>query len=96
VTADQIVKDVLTHAAKAGPYTRWYAGIASNPRTRLFSDHKVHEENDWWIIREATNESTARVAENSLHANGFDGAGGGGSKSTIYVYAYRKSAHTVE
>jgi len=96
-TAKEIVDAIKAHADKeGGGYSTWYAGIAAKPRDRLFTDHGVSEQNAWWIHREADSNSTARAAETTLHEAGFDGGPGGGDSSTKSVYAYKKTAKTVE
>ena len=52
-TSSEIVADIKTHSGS--PYSSWYAGIASDPKDRLFNDHKVSEKNGSWIFRTAAN-----------------------------------------
>ena len=89
----QIVNDVVAHANQEGSgFRNWYAGIASDPQQRLFTDHGVPQGTGWWIHREATSSAAARRAEQALLAAGFDGGPGGGDETTRHVYAYRKVA----
>ena len=76
---------------------KWYAGITSDPRERLFSDHKV-DENDTedWACMEANNVEDAREIEKILHSDGFQGGPGGGDDDSKYVYIYRITKDTVE
>jgi hypothetical protein len=76
------------------PYSSWYAGIASDARSRLFQEHNVSEKNDWWILRQCQNDQSARNVEEALLKLGCDGDTGGGDQSTTSVYAYMKSPNT--
>ena len=78
-----------------GSYASWYAGIAADPRVRLFNDHGVHEKGDAWIHRPCGSADIARSAEDYLiNTLGCAGGGGGGDENTKQVYAYKKSSHT--
>ena len=50
-----IVDEILEHLAKSGKryYSDFYIGITNDVRRRLFSEHNVSEENNWWIYRTA-------------------------------------------
>lgn len=76
------------------PYSEWYAGIAADPRERLFNDHGVSEEREWWITRECDKAESARRVEEYLLKLGCDGAAGGDDDTTTGVYAYLKGEHT--
>lgn len=100
------MKDTVTRIVDAieayvesfgGDWSRWYVGIASDVRDRLFSDHGVRECGDLWIYRPAPTSRIARDAEADLirKHNAQGGTGGGGVK-TRFVYAYRTASHTVE
>jgi hypothetical protein len=75
-------------------YPKWYSGIASDPRKRLFEEHNVSEDSDLWIFQRCPNEQNARNVEERLLKLGCDGSTGGGDASSVYAYAYRKSANT--
>jgi hypothetical protein len=72
------------------------AGIAANPKDRLFIAHAVKEKGDAWIYRECANAETARVIEELFIARGMGGGVGGGDWTTKYIYAYKKSWSTKE
>ena len=93
----QVIDDILNHIRSWGGYkSNWYAGITDDPRTRLFCEHNVQEKGGVWIYRDAGSENSARVIERSLLDAGFDGGPGGGSGSSKYVYAYKKTDTTDE
>lgn len=78
-----------------GPDSSWYAGIAADPKDRLFNDHGVHEKGDVWIHHPCASADIARSVEDYLiNTLGCDGGGGGGDENTTAVYAYKKSSHT--
>lgn len=91
----QIVQEILNYVGPNENYRNWYAGIATDPKARLFSDHNVTEHGWGWIWSAAINVEHARNAEKILHAKGFDGDSGGGD-NPIYVYAYKKTSTTRE
>jgi hypothetical protein len=92
----QITTDISAHMKKGGgSYSSWYVGISKDPRDRLFSQHKVQEDGDWWIYRQAISGATARdVEEYFINTLKTDGGPGGGDQTADYVYAYKKSSHT--
>ena len=74
----------------------WYVGIASDPKTRLFTDHNVQEKS-YWIYRDAGSEENARAIEKWLVNSYYcQGDTGGGNTSTKYVYAYVVTSTTKE
>jgi len=75
-------------------YPKWYSGIASNPRERLFEEHNVSEKSGLWIFQRCLSEQSVRSVEEALLKLGCDGGTGGGDESSAYAYAYRKSANT--
>ncbi len=93
-----IKKEIKEYIDKCGGlYSEWYVGIAEDARERLFGDHNVDEDNGSWIYRQSTSAASARrVEEYFIEELGTDGGRGGGNENSDYVYAYKKSAHTVE
>lgn len=92
---NQIIRD-FTNYIGSESYSRWYVGIASDPKERLFGDHNVSESGGAWIYRDAESESIARDVEKYFLNLGANGGGGGGDGSSRYVYAYRKTSTTNE
>lgn len=92
----EIVSDITEHMTKEGSaYRFWYVGISQNPRDRLFDDHGVREESDWWIFRWAASSRAAREVEDYfVNQLGTDGGPGGGDVDARGVYGYRKQRHT--
>ena len=91
----QIVADILRYIG-VRPNSRWYLGIATNPRDRLFNQHNVSETNGRWIYRDAGTEQNARDTEAYLLRHySFKGGVGGGSRPCS-VYAYEITSSTVE
>ena len=83
-------------ASNGGNYSQWYAGIATNPRQRLFNDHAVKEKGDAWIHEPCGSSEVARAVEKYFLAQGMQGGSGGGDDDSDHVYAYKIAGHTVE
>lgn len=63
-TATQIIQEIDSYIKQnGGGYSQWYAGIATNPRHRLFNDHNVNEKFGTWIYRDCGSENTVRQIE---------------------------------
>ena len=94
---NDVYRDIAEHIQKSGSPPRfWYAGITSDPSSRLFVDHNVQKDIGWCISRDAQTENGARSVEQALLRLGCDGGPGGGNASTKYVYAYLKTGTTRE
>lgn len=94
--AQTALADINAHIQNCQPYcSYWYAGIATEPRQRLFSDHNVAENGGTWIYRDAGSEAGAREVEKRLLQRGCKGGPGGGT-SPRYVYAYIITNYTRE
>lgn len=74
-------------------YGSWYIGITSDPRKRLFTDHKVDEKGSW-IYGEVDTNDLARSVEQYFLDLGCDGGPGGGDYTSKIVYAYLKTYNT--
>ena len=96
MSSAQIVTKIIEYvASNGGSYSDWYAGIASDPKDRLFNSHGVQEHSGVWIYAPADSSQAARDAEQHLISRlGTDGGPGGGDLSTTWVYAYKKTYGT--
>jgi hypothetical protein len=95
LTVTQIIQEFNNYIRNnGGSYSRWYVGIASDPRDRIFNDHNVNKDNDAWIFRDCGAETAARKVEKYFLDRGCAGGTGGGDSSTTYAYAYKKNTHT--
>lgn len=94
--AQAVYDDIVAHINnQGGPYSSWYAGIASDWEDRFFGDHQVPRREDYWYIaRQCFNDTEARNVEQELIKLGCDGGGGGGDYTTVYVYTYLKGSQT--
>lgn len=79
---------------QGGSYSSWYCGITSDIESRLYSDHKVPRKDHWCSYRTCHTDTGARAVESALVKLGCDGGGGGGDQTSVYVYAYLKTAET--
>jgi hypothetical protein len=94
-TAHQVYEGIKGYMDKQGkPYPAWYAGIASDAKTRLFVGHNVSEANGKWAYDQCSTNQDARDAEAALLNLGCEGGSGGGDQSSTYVYAYFKTPGT--
>lgn len=95
---ETIVTEISAYIENNGAkYPSWYVGVAKNPRERLFEDHKVREEGDAWIFREAESREVAdRVEGYFVQVKKAQGGPGGGDEESASVYAYLTGPHTME
>jgi hypothetical protein len=97
MSKQQVLEEIKAHIAqRGGAYSSWYAGIASDAKDRLFNDHAVKENGDFWIFRTCDSSVDARSVEDALFRLGAKGGPGGGDSTTKAVYAYKISTHTIE
>ena len=54
-----IIKDIEGYVGK-GNSSAWYVGITNDIDRRLFGDHNVDREKDYWIYRTANSKSIAQ------------------------------------
>lgn len=94
--AQQVYDEIVAHInSQGGAYSDWYCGITSDWVSRLFDEHKVpRNENYWYIARPCYNDNDARAVESALVKLGCDGGAGGGDQTSVYVYAYLKGTMT--
>lgn len=94
---NQIAQEIDNHIRKCGGgYPGWYVGIASDPRTRLFNDHNVDENNGYWIYHDCGADTSARKVEEYFIGKGCKGGTGGGDNTSRFVYAYKIRTNTRE
>ncbi len=97
MSKQQVLADIMAYVAQGGgKYREWYAGVASDPRDRLFNGHSVKEKGDYWIFRTCDSSEDARAVEDELFRLGAKGGPGGGDSTTAAVYAYKIASHTVK
>jgi len=77
------------------PNSGWYVGITSDVEERLFGDHNVSRAGVW-VHGRCPNATEARALESAYHRAGCKGAGGGGDRDSVYIYAYVITQTTVE
>ena len=97
-TKNQIIADFDAHLQKSAKkyWNDYYVGITNDINRRLFTEHNVDKNNDWWIFREANDKSTAQAVEEYYLAKGMQGDTGGGTDDSVYVYCYEISSSTKE
>lgn len=75
-------------------FSQYYFGITDDINRRLFTEHNVDKEHDYWIYRTANSKACAQEIEEYFLGLGMDGDTGGGNDNTTKVYCYKKNAHT--
>lgn len=95
---NEAVNSINNYILKCGgSYANWYVGIASSPRDRLFTDHSVNEQNDYWIYIQCPDSDIARRVEDYFdNILGTEGDTGGGNNTTVFVYAHKITNHSRE
>ena len=99
MTKDDLVADFDKYMVANGGIRAgygWYVGITSDPRRRLFKDHRVDEVNGVWIYGQPDSASVARDVERHYLDRGCQGGSGGGDSTSRHVYAYRITLNTEE
>ena len=95
---ETIVAEIQEHLAKSGKkyYSDFYIGITNNVERRLFHEHNVPKDKNWWIFRTAQNVEEARKVEEYFLKQGMRGDKGGGDSTSNIVYCYAVSPTTIE
>lgn len=95
-----IIRDFDTHIGRSHCqfYNQLYVGITDNVEHRLFDEHNVSHDKQWWIYSPADTEDVARAVERhyldlGMRGNLEEGSGNGNSR---YVYCYVIAPNTVE
>ena len=93
---ETIKNEIKDHILKReGTYPKWYVGITTDTDRRLIQEHNVSQKNGIWIRRNAETLSKAEEIEKYFTEDlTTDGAPGGGTDDSIYVYAYKKNSDT--
>ncbi len=95
LTAQEAYNQIVEHIKKQrGPAPGWYAGITADWEARLFEDHQVPRQDQWYIARQCQSNASARSVEDALLRYGCDGGSGGGDEDAVFVYAYLKGTMT--
>ena len=94
----RIISEFQGHLKNSGKryYSDFYVGVSKDAQERMFDQHKVDKNNNWWIYRTALNSEEARVVEKFFLEKGMRGGDGGGDDSAIQVYCYAVSPKTIE
>ncbi|WP_294618614.1 hypothetical protein [uncultured Bacteroides sp.] len=95
---ETIVKEIVEHLSKSGKryYSDFYIGITNDVEQRMFKEHNVPKEKNWWIFRTAENSDIAREVENHFLKLGMRGDNKGGDDTSNVVYCYAVTPTTAE
>ncbi len=95
-SAQEIADAIYKHLNGNSEYGKFYIGITNDIERRLFNEHSVSKDNDWWIYLEATSKTSAQKVEEHFLNKGMQGDTGGGNDYSVYVYCYRVTNKTIE
>lgn len=97
-TFSQIVAEIDSHLEKSQKefYSDFYVGITNDVERRLFTEHNVQKDDQWWIYRDAIDKSTVQRVEEYYLDKGMKGDTGGGTDDSTFVYCYEITRNTVE
>jgi len=92
----QIVTRIKGHIKRrGGAYKTWVVGIDKEPRSRLFTSHRVRKVGDFWILMHAKSCAAARKVQSYLIKKvGLRSGLKLEDPSADFVYAYMRSGHT--
>ncbi len=100
MTVQEIIKAIDDYIGKCGChyYKDLYIGITNEPERRLFEEHRVDKEHDFWLYAQCDSEDVSREVEAHYLDLGMRGGkgGGAGDGSSQYVYCYVVTPNTIE
>ena len=83
---DEIIE--FCKIVKVDDISQVYIGITKDPKRRLFDEHKITDEDYWWVYSDAIDAETARAVELHFLRMGMKGGPGGGDDETKFVYCF--------
>ena len=98
MTKEEIITDIRSYFCFTvfSGSSNYYVGITNDINRRLFDEHNVSEQKDYWIYRTADSKSVAQKVEEYFLNLGMQGDTGGGTDDTCIVYCYRITCSTIE
>lgn len=98
MTKEEIIADIRSYFGFTvfSGYSNYYVGITNDINRRLFDEHNVSEQKDYWIYRTVDSKSAAQKNEEYFLNLGMQGDTGGGTDDTCIVYCYRITSSTIE
>ena len=96
-SVEEIIEKITQQINRSGlPYSSWYVGIASEPKERLFTEHKVSEDGTWAHVNAGSNEAAKSVQKYLVENLQTEGGSGSDDAAMTHVYAYAITSTTVE
>ncbi|HMU44494.1 MAG TPA: hypothetical protein PKA80_14445 [Ignavibacteriaceae bacterium] len=96
-SVEEIIEKMTDQINRSGlPYSSWYVGIASEPKQRLFAEHKVAENGTWLHVNAGSNEAARNILNHLVKKLQTEGGGGSDEPAMTHVYAYAITSTTVE
>ncbi len=96
-SVQQIKYDILAYIKEfGGDFSDWYVGISADPKKTMFEEHRVHQDNDIWLYKQALTFTACKTIQDYfLQILKTDGiAITEGDEDTDCVYLYKKSERT--
>lgn len=79
-----------------GVYSEFYVGITDDIDRRLFQEHNVDREKNWWSYTTAATKEIAEMVEQYYLDKGMHGDTGGGTRESRIVYCYKVTPTTID
>lgn len=96
-SVQQIKYEILAYIKEfGGDFHDWYVGVAADPKNEMFHQHKVNEQDDIWLYKQAlTFKACNTIQQYFLVKLNTDGVPvTSGTEDTDCVYLYKKSDKT--
>ena len=96
-TEKEIVNNIETFISENGEPDSFYIGVTSNPKKRLFEDHKVNRDNsNGYIYFQCSHHISARsIKEHFIKNIKIKGNMNKREKSNNFIYVYKISPETI-
>ena len=97
-SVQQIKFEILAYIKEfGGDFSDWYIGIAADPKGTMFQTHKVHQDDDIWLHKQALTFTACKTIQKYfLDILKTDGeAVSEGDEDTDCIYIYKKSSRTI-
>ena len=97
-SVQQIKFEILAYIKEfGGDFSDWYIGIAADPKGTMFQTHKVHQDDDIWLHKQALTFTACKTIQKYfLDILKTDGeAVSEADEDTDCIYLYKKSSRTI-
>jgi|TARA_B110000438_G_scaffold303570_1_gene365701 hypothetical protein len=96
-SVQQIKFEIFKYIKEFGAnFEDWVVGVSNDPKTEMFERHKVNDEKDIWLYKQAVSFSACRTVQkyfiNNLKTDGILVLEG--DENTDCIYLFKKSTTT--